>query len=83
MCGSCTCVRDMAMTTDVFRLLVGAPRARALAQQRANITGGLYSCDITSRSHGCERIDFDNEGQYRRLKCPPCPHTIIVCRVMC
>ncbi|XP_048095453.1 integrin alpha-6 isoform X1 [Alosa alosa] len=48
--------------TDKRMLLVGAPRARALAQQMANITGGLYSCDITSQSHDCERVEFDNEA---------------------
>ncbi|XP_053554416.1 integrin alpha-6 isoform X1 [Bombina bombina] len=40
-------------------LLVGAPRAKAFAEQRANITGGLYSCDITSISP-CTRVVFDN-----------------------
>uniref|UniRef100_A0A6Q2Y721 Integrin alpha-2 domain-containing protein n=1 Tax=Esox lucius TaxID=8010 RepID=A0A6Q2Y721_ESOLU len=45
------------------KLLIGAPRARALANQRANITGGLYSCDITTESDDCERVEFDNEGE--------------------
>ena len=45
-----------------FRLLIGAPRARALGKQKANITGGLYKCEI-SQSNDCERIDFDNEGE--------------------
>ncbi|KAL2081590.1 hypothetical protein ACEWY4_023443 [Coilia grayii] len=51
--------------SDKRMLLVGAPRARALARQRANITGGLYSCDITSHSRDCERVDFDNEADVR------------------
>nr|XP_045002911.1 integrin alpha-6 isoform X4 [Jaculus jaculus] len=42
-------------------LLVGAPRAEALPLQRANRTGGLYSCDITSRGP-CTRIEFDNDA---------------------
>ncbi|CAB1328499.1 unnamed protein product [Coregonus sp. 'balchen'] len=48
-----------------YRLLIGAPRAKALANQRANITGGLYSCDITTESDDCDRIDFDNEEDVR------------------
>lgn len=47
----------------VHRLLVGAPRAVALPLQRANRTGGLYSCDITSRDP-CTRIEFDNDGMF-------------------
>ncbi len=43
------------------RLLIGAPRARALGKQAANITGGLYKCEITE-SNDCERVVFDNEG---------------------
>ncbi|XP_006010755.1 integrin alpha-6 isoform X2 [Latimeria chalumnae] len=42
-------------------LLVGAPRAKALPRQRANVTGGLYSCDVSSNSQTCTRVDFDNE----------------------
>ncbi|XP_056144982.1 integrin alpha-6 isoform X2 [Lampris incognitus] len=45
-------------------LLIGAPRARALDNQRANITGGLYKCEIT-QSNACERVDFDNEEDVR------------------
>ncbi|XP_068602548.1 integrin alpha-6 [Brachionichthys hirsutus] len=41
-------------------LLVGAPRARALGQQTANITGGLYRCDVTPATD-CERVGFDYE----------------------
>lgn len=44
-----------------FRLLIGAPRARAWEKQTANITGGLYKCEVT-QSTGCDRIEFDNEG---------------------
>uniref|UniRef100_A0A8W4FCW7 Integrin alpha-6 n=1 Tax=Sus scrofa TaxID=9823 RepID=A0A8W4FCW7_PIG len=42
-------------------VLVGAPRAVALPLQKANRTGGLYSCDITSRGP-CTRIEFDNDA---------------------
>ncbi|XP_052461650.1 integrin alpha-6 isoform X1 [Carassius gibelio] len=42
-------------------LLIGAPRARALSNQGANITGGLYSCDITTHPDDCTRVDFDND----------------------
>uniref|UniRef100_A0A3Q1F4J7 Integrin, alpha 6a n=2 Tax=Acanthochromis polyacanthus TaxID=80966 RepID=A0A3Q1F4J7_9TELE len=45
---------------DKMMMLIGAPRARALGKQTANITGGLYKCEITTAS-GCERIEFDNE----------------------
>uniref|UniRef100_A0A8C8K9D4 Integrin alpha-2 domain-containing protein n=1 Tax=Oncorhynchus tshawytscha TaxID=74940 RepID=A0A8C8K9D4_ONCTS len=51
--------------SDKTILLIGAPRAKALANQRANITGGLYSCDITTESDDCHRIDFDNEEDVR------------------
>uniref|UniRef100_A0A2K6FV60 Integrin alpha-6 n=1 Tax=Propithecus coquereli TaxID=379532 RepID=A0A2K6FV60_PROCO len=46
---------------DKRLLLVGAPRAEALPLQKANRTGGLYSCDITSREP-CTRIEFDNDA---------------------
>ncbi|PNI86424.1 ITGA6 isoform 5 [Pan troglodytes] len=46
---------------DKRLLLVGAPRAEALPLQRANRTGGLYSCDITARGP-CTRIEFDNDA---------------------
>uniref|UniRef100_A0A8D2LWY9 Integrin subunit alpha 6 n=1 Tax=Varanus komodoensis TaxID=61221 RepID=A0A8D2LWY9_VARKO len=42
-------------------LLVGAPRQKAFPSQRANRTGGLYSCDIASPAKSCERIQFDEE----------------------
>ncbi|RXN07151.1 integrin alpha-6-like protein [Labeo rohita] len=46
-------------------LLIGAPKARALSNQGANITGGLYSCDITSHPDDCTRVDFDNDVDAR------------------
>uniref|UniRef100_A0A3B4VE67 Integrin subunit alpha 6 n=1 Tax=Seriola dumerili TaxID=41447 RepID=A0A3B4VE67_SERDU len=49
---------------DKIMLLIGAPRARALGKQKANITGGLYKCEI-SQSSDCERIEFDNEEDVR------------------
>lgn len=51
-----------AFVVLVLRLLVGAPRAKALNRQTSIITGGLYKCDIT-QSTGCERVQFDNEGE--------------------
>ncbi|KAM7379156.1 hypothetical protein PAMP_004727 [Pampus punctatissimus] len=46
---------------DKRMLLVGAPRAKALNNQKAKVTGGLYSCDMISTSPGCTRINFDNK----------------------
>ncbi|KAM6077835.1 integrin alpha-6 isoform 2-T2 [Theristicus caerulescens] len=40
-------------------LLVGAPREKAFPSQKANRTGGLYSCDIASPSARCTRVIFD------------------------
>lgn len=51
-----------------YRLLIGAPRAKALSNQGANITGGLYSCDITTYRDDCVRIEFDNDGSFERFK---------------
>ncbi|XP_066542093.1 integrin alpha-6 [Hoplias malabaricus] len=48
--------------SDKRMLLIGAPRAKALANQGANITGGLYSCDITTQTDDCDRIEFDNDA---------------------
>ncbi|KAL6100817.1 itga6 [Pungitius sinensis] len=48
------------LNPDKRMLLIGAPRARALGKQTANITGGLYKCDMT-QSPNCERIEFDSE----------------------
>lgn len=47
-------------------LLIGAPRAKALSNQSANITGGLYSCDITTHTNDCNRIEFDNEADVQK-----------------
>ncbi|XP_049583420.1 integrin alpha-6 isoform X1 [Syngnathus scovelli] len=52
------------LNPDKRMLLIGAPRARALGKQNANITGGLYKCDI-NYSHDCERILFDSEEDIR------------------
>ncbi|KAG7227580.1 hypothetical protein INR49_005395 [Caranx melampygus] len=52
------------LNPDKRMLLIGAPRARALGNQKANITGGLYKCEI-SQSSGCERIEFDNDEDVR------------------
>ncbi|XP_018094347.1 integrin alpha-6 isoform X1 [Xenopus laevis] len=41
-------------------LLVGSPRAKAFSAQKANVTGGLYVCDIKSPSRSCDRVLFDN-----------------------
>ncbi|TRY90453.1 hypothetical protein DNTS_011814 [Danionella cerebrum] len=46
-------------------LLIGAPKARALSNQGANITGGLFSCDITPHPDDCTRVDFDNDVDLR------------------
>ncbi|KAG5270481.1 hypothetical protein AALO_G00193110 [Alosa alosa] len=40
-------------------LLVGAPHAKALGKQRANVTGGLYGCGFTTEPNDCQRIQFD------------------------
>jgi len=50
---------------SLHRLLIGAPTARALSNQGANITGGLYSCDITTHPDDCTRVDFDNDGKQK------------------
>ncbi|XP_018428037.1 PREDICTED: integrin alpha-6 [Nanorana parkeri] len=39
-------------------LLVGAPRTKAFASQKANVSGGLFYCDITS-TDPCTRVKFD------------------------
>lgn len=56
---------------------MGAPRAEALPLQRANRTGGLYSCDITSRGP-CTRIEFDNDGMFSL----PCSFGQLICTVL-
>ncbi|KAG5852633.1 integrin alpha-6 isoform X2 [Anguilla rostrata] len=45
-------------------LLIGAPRAKALPNQKANVTGGLYSCEVTTQRKDCNRIDFDNDADH-------------------
>uniref|UniRef100_A0AAQ4Q7Y7 Integrin subunit alpha 6 n=1 Tax=Gasterosteus aculeatus aculeatus TaxID=481459 RepID=A0AAQ4Q7Y7_GASAC len=52
------------LNPDKRMLLIGAPRARALGKQTANITGGLYKCEMTQSPH-CERIEFDSEEDVR------------------
>ncbi|XP_046693527.1 integrin alpha-6b isoform X2 [Silurus meridionalis] len=46
--------------TDKKMLLVGAPRAKKLPNQKSQITGGLYNCDISSTDTACPRVIFDN-----------------------
>ncbi|XP_056436164.1 integrin alpha-6 isoform X1 [Gadus chalcogrammus] len=53
------------LNPDKRMLLIGAPRARALGNQRANITGGLYKCELTLALQDCERIQFDDEEDVR------------------
>lgn len=48
--------------TFIFSLLIGAPRAKALLSQNANISGGLYRCKFTTKSDNCERISVDIKG---------------------
>ncbi|XP_030637005.1 integrin alpha-6 [Chanos chanos] len=48
--------------TDERVLLIGAPRAKALANQKANVTGGLYRCKFTAKPGDCERIQVDNKA---------------------
>ncbi|MCJ8733736.1 hypothetical protein PDJAM_G00226990, partial [Pangasius djambal] len=49
--------------TDQQLLLIGAPHAKALPSQKANITGGLYRCEFTMQSDDCERIPVDTEDE--------------------
>ncbi|KAM3917123.1 integrin alpha-6 isoform 2-T2 [Leptodactylus fuscus] len=44
---------------DKTLLLVGAPRTKAFPAQKANVSGGLFACDITSTTP-CTRVVFDN-----------------------
>ncbi|RXM27084.1 Integrin alpha-6 [Acipenser ruthenus] len=44
------------------RLLVGAPKAKSLPNQEANITGGLYSCQLNIQQDDCKRVMFDNDA---------------------
>uniref|UniRef100_A0A4W6F017 Integrin, alpha 6b n=1 Tax=Lates calcarifer TaxID=8187 RepID=A0A4W6F017_LATCA len=52
--------------TDKRMLLVGAPRAKALSGQKSKVTGGLYNCDMSSTSPGCNRVVFDNDEDLNR-----------------
>lgn len=47
-------------------LLVGAPRTKSFPNQIANITGGLYSCDIQSSLETCTRVVFDDDVETNR-----------------
>ncbi|TRY86870.1 hypothetical protein DNTS_017251 [Danionella cerebrum] len=49
--------------SDQHVLLIGAPRARALPVQSANISGGLYRCKFTTQPDDCERISVDVEAR--------------------
>ncbi|XP_042304579.1 integrin alpha-7 isoform X2 [Sceloporus undulatus] len=40
-------------------LLVGAPQAAALPDQKANRTGGLYACPLTHETNDCKRLAID------------------------
>ncbi|XP_069839028.1 integrin alpha-6 isoform X2 [Dendropsophus ebraccatus] len=44
---------------DKRLLLVGAPRTKAFPAQKANVSGGLFTCDITSTGQ-CTRVVFDD-----------------------
>lgn len=48
---------------DKRMLLIGAPKARALGVQEAQVTGGLYKCDLSQPE--CQRVDFDSEEDVR------------------
>ncbi|XP_041056431.1 integrin alpha-6-like isoform X1 [Carcharodon carcharias] len=48
--------------SDEIMLLVGAPKAKGLPNQKAKITGGLYKCPITSKENDCVRAIFDDEA---------------------
>ncbi|XP_033872608.1 integrin alpha-6-like isoform X2 [Acipenser ruthenus] len=48
--------------TDKRILLVGAPKAKSLPNQEANITGGLYSCQLNIQQDDCKRVMFDNDA---------------------
>ncbi|XP_041117785.1 integrin alpha-6-like isoform X2 [Polyodon spathula] len=47
--------------SDQRILLVGAPKAKSLSNQKANITGGLYSCHLNTQQDDCKRVMFDND----------------------
>ncbi|XP_043549574.1 integrin alpha-6-like isoform X1 [Chiloscyllium plagiosum] len=47
---------------DQKMLLVGAPKAEGLPNQKATITGGLYKCPITAEENDCVRVIFDDNA---------------------
>ncbi|KAM9791409.1 integrin alpha-6-like isoform X1 [Syngnathus typhle] len=51
---------------DKRMLLVGAPRAKGFSGQTAKVTGGLYSCDMSSPSSSCARVQFDKDEDTKR-----------------
>ncbi|XP_061549402.1 integrin alpha-6b isoform X1 [Phycodurus eques] len=51
---------------DKRMILVGAPRAKGFSGQTATVTGGLFSCDMSSPSTGCVRVNFDNDEDTTR-----------------
>ncbi|KAM4552270.1 integrin alpha-6-like [Odontesthes bonariensis] len=53
---------------DKTILLIGAPRAKALNGQRSKVTGGLYSCDMSSTTKACTRVIFDNQETEEDIK---------------
>ncbi|KAM9718829.1 integrin alpha-6-like isoform 1-T1 [Menidia menidia] len=53
---------------DKTVVLVGAPRDKALTGQRSKVTGGLYSCDMSSSTTDCMRVNFDNEETNEDIK---------------
>ncbi|XP_047457981.1 integrin alpha-6 isoform X2 [Mugil cephalus] len=56
------------LNPDKRMVLIGAPRAGGWGKQTANITGGLYKCEISPYKE-CERIEFDNgENQKDEIK---------------
>ncbi|XP_077380247.1 integrin alpha-6-like isoform X2 [Festucalex cinctus] len=51
---------------DKRMLLVGAPRTKGYSGQTATVTGGLYSCDMSSPSRSCVRVNFDDDEDTTR-----------------
>ncbi|XP_077413012.1 integrin alpha-6-like isoform X2 [Vanacampus margaritifer] len=51
---------------DKRMLLVGAPRAKGFSGQTATVTGGLYSCEMSSSSKSCVRVNFDEDEDTTR-----------------
>lgn len=61
-CSTAASVHVLSLRSGLCcRLLVGAPRAKALGGQKSTVTGGLYRCDMNRND--CSRIDFDNSGE--------------------